>query len=280
MENLPSNQVLIISIVVYTLLVFGLTELFRRKRKIAFVFIILSLFTFPLWAENRDSWFEWAKILSVLIPTSLLGFMRLAEMEDHKGKFWEFFKKKWALWFLYSVLILNIIEASLRDLQLGNYLNTIAGFVLCVTIPFTNKYWRFNKMGKGELIVDFNWMWCFLYTTWNACFLYGSIPDEFAGGLAILIAAEFYSFGKRPDLYIMGRVYTLALFVLQLGVSDVFPFMNSSAWFNADVVKWWGIINVVFAALYLPYYIWQMSSGRGQKTFRNKHSYPEYAKLK
>ncbi|MEG0979981.1 MAG: DUF5692 family protein [Oscillospiraceae bacterium] len=277
--TLPSTGVLILSIVVYTLVVFGLTELFRRYRKVAFVFIILSLFTFPLWGEHRDSWFEWAKILSVLIPTALLGFMRLAEMGDYKGKFWAFFQKKWALWFLFGILFLNIMEASIRDLQLGNYFNTITGFVLCVTIPFANKFWRFNKMEKGELIVDFNWMWCILYTTWNACFLLGSIPDEFAGGLAILIAAEFYSFGKRPDLYIMGRVYTLALFVLQLGIFDVFPFMDSSAWFNADVVKWWGIINFVLAALYLPYYIWQMRSGKGEKTFRNKHSYPEYDKL-
>lgn len=279
MGNLSSTWVLILTIAIYTLVIIGLTELFRRHRKIACVFFILSLCTFPLWGAHRDSWFEWAKILSVLIPTSMLGLMRLAEKEDYKGKFWNVFRGKWTLWFLFGILFLNILEASIRDIELGNYFNAVTGFVLCATIPFANKFWRINKMGKGELIVDFNWMWCLLYTTWNACFILGAIPDEFAGGFAILIAAEVYSIIGRPDLYIMGRVYTLALFVLQLGIFDVLPLMDASAWYNAEFVKWWGIANMVLAIAYLPYYIWQMTSGKGKKTFRNKNSYPDYASL-
>ena len=270
-----TNVIIILSIVVYAAITLGRTEFFRRHIRIAAVFFTLSLFTFPLWAGNRDSWFEWVKIISVLVPTAMLGFARIANFENRQGKFWNIFKGKWILGFFYGILFLNITEASLRDWQLGNYFNCLSGFLLNLTIPFIGKFWRFDKKERGDLIVDFPQAWCFLYTSWNACFIFAAIPDEFAGGFAILIAAEFYSLIRRPDLYVMARVYTLALFVLHMGTINVLPFMNTTAWYNPVIVKWWGIANLVFGAVYVMWYNWQMYTGKCDAKFRHPKSAPD-----
>lgn len=272
---LPSNLTLIFSIIVYAVITFLLTEVCRRYRKLAAGIIILSLFTFPLWAANRDSWFEWMKILSVLLPMVIVSLARLAVFDDKKGTFWEIFKKPWTMWFLFFILALNITEASIRDWEFGNHMNALAGFLLILTIPFAGKFWRIEKDVCGDLIVDFPLGWCFLYTTWNAAFLLGCIPDEFAGGLAILIACELYSLFGRHDLYIMGRIYTLAFFVLQLGTTDVLPFMDSSAWANQTFVDNWGIFNVACGVVYVIWYNWQMHTGRCNKSFRHPATAPE-----
>jgi len=266
---------IIISIIVYALATYALTEVCRRYRKFAAALIILSLCTFPLWAGHRDNWFEWAKILSVLVPMVVVSFMRISEFENREGTFWEIFRKPWALWFLFFILALNITEASVRDWQLGNYMNALTGFILILTIPFVKKFWRIEKNTGGDLIVDFPLGWCFLYTTWNAAFLLGCIPDEFAGGLAILIACELYSLLGRHDLYIMGRIYTLAFFVVQLGTTDVLPFIDSSAWANQGFVDAWGIFNIACGVGYIFWYNWQMYTGKCDKRFRHPASAPE-----
>ena len=270
----PSNLTLVMSIVVYAIATFALTELFRRNRKIGFAFILLSLCSFPLWAENRDSWFEWAKILSVLLPMVVVSLMRFAVYEQKQGAFWELFKQPWTLWFLFFILALNITEASVHEWRIGNVWNALSGFCLIITIPFAGKYWRVETETCGDLIVDFPLGWCFLYTTWNAEFLFACIPDEFAGGLAILIACELYSVLGRHDLYIMGRIYTLAIFVAQLGMTDVFPFMDSSHWYDADIATAWGVINLILSVVYVFWYLWQLDSGRCQRSFRHPASAP------
>jgi hypothetical protein len=241
---------------------------------LAAAFIILSLCTFPLWADNRDSWFEWVKIFSVLLPMVVVGFMRIAVFEEKQGVFWEVFKKPWALWFLFCILALNIIEASIRDWEFGNHMNALTGFILVLTIPFVGKFWRIEKITCGDLVVDFPLGWCFLYTTWNAAFLLGCIPDEFAGGLAILIACELYSVFGRHDLYLMGRIYTLAFFVIQLGTTNVLPVMDSSAWANQVFVDNWGLFNFACGVGYVTWYNWQMYTGDCDKTFRHPATAP------
>jgi hypothetical protein len=52
---------------------------------------LVSLFTLTLWADNREGWFEWAKIISVLLPMVVVSFMRIAVFEEKKGAFWEIF---------------------------------------------------------------------------------------------------------------------------------------------------------------------------------------------
>ena len=218
------------------------------------------------------------KTLSVLVPTALIvGFGRIAQHEKREG-WWKIFRKDWVLWSLYGVLGLNILEASLKDLSLGNYFNAISGFILIVTIPlFKGKKlkrngWEISKDKPGDLIVYTDPMWNFLYTTWNIAFVYAENPGFAASSLCILLAAELYPvLLKRPELYVTARVYTLATHILIRATYDIFtPLMDSTQFGNDKVVYYWGLANII---LHIPYLFWYF-----YKRNKNNHTLNRTAK--
>jgi len=267
--NIPMWQYLV-SMPIYIGILLILIEVMRRNYKFAAIFWILALFTFPLWSSQLEGWFRWAKTLSVLIPTALIvGLGRIAQHEKREG-WWSFFRKDWVLWSLYGILGLNILEASLKDLALGNYFNAISGFILIITIPlFKSKGqkrngWKISEDRPGDLIAYTDPIWNFIYTTWNIAFVFGENPGFAASSLCILLAAEVYPHLKRrPELYVSARVYTLAFHILIRSTYDIFtPIMDSSQFANPTVVHYWGIINM---ALAVPYLFWFFISRPGRR---------------
>lgn len=262
---------------VYILLLFLFLEYTREKQNFYKWFFILALFAFPLWFSTLEGAFRWAKTISVLVPLCFVSFVRMSNDGNHDTILMSL-KKKWPLWILYLVLNLNIVEASLKDISLGNYANAIAGFILCVTIPLPTKHWRIGKNdGKNsfaELIADLPLAWCLLYVTWNAAFVYGENHAYFASSVCILIAPEIWMFAKkRTDLWLMGRIYTLGLHIFIRSLFDVFhPVMNSTSWFNHDVWMTWGYINLGMHVVYLVYWFFKL---RG-KDYVIKHSAEAY----
>ncbi|WP_335869491.1 hypothetical protein [Bacillus sp. 2205SS5-2] len=266
----------VLSMPIYFGLLLAIIAFFRKHYKLSAYFWIASLLTFPLWIIGGvDGWFRWVKILSVLIPTIIVGFSRIAVYEDRKGKIWDFLKREEFLWFFYGILFLNILEATIKDATMGNYFNAAVGFLLCVTIPFAPKFWKFTTSSAyGDLIANTTASWNFLYTSWNACFVYAESPTYFASSLCILLAAEIYPIIKRrPELYITARIYTLAAHLLLRASFDVFPqVMDSSAWFNPEVLKVWGIINFVLIVPYVFWHMWQLHSNKANVSFRRLKS--------
>ncbi len=253
----------VVSMGLYILFLYLFLEFTREKKGFYKWFFIIALATFPLWFLNLHSWFRWAKSISVLIPLCFVSFVRISNDGKHQDVMMSL-KKKWPLWILYFVLNLNIIEASLTDLELGNYFNAISGFILCITIPLPTRHWRIGKNdGKNtfaELIADLPLAWCLLYVTWNAAFVYGENPSYFASSLCILIAPEIWMFAKkRTDLWLMGRIYTLGVHILIRSSYDIFtPLMDSTTWFNASVLNVWGIINIILHVAYLIYWFFKL----------------------
>lgn len=269
--NIPVWQY-IVSMSVYIVLLLLIVDFMRKNYKIAAIFWLLTLLTFPLWFSQLDGWFRWAKTFSVLIPTAIIvGLGRIAQFEKREG-WWKAFRKDWVLWSLYGVLGLNILEASLKDLALGNYFNAISGFILIVTIPlFKSKKskkvgWKISDKKPGDLIVYTDPMWNFLYTTWNIAFVFGENPGFAASSFCILLAAELYPIiKKRPELYVTARIYTLAVHILIRSTYDIFtPIMDSSAFANQNVVYYWGLINIT---LHIPYLFWYF-----YRQYKRKHS--------
>jgi hypothetical protein len=262
----------ILSMGLYILLLMAMVALMRKYYRFAAGFWIASLATFPLWLMGGvEGWFRWAKILSVILPTIFVGFARIANYEKRSGKLWQFIQKDWVLWFLYGVLFLNILEATIKDFTMGNLFNAMTGFLLCLTIPFPVKYWKFSSEKHGDLIVYTTAAWNFLYTTWNACFVFAEGPLYFASSLCILCAAEVYPLiKKRPELYITARIYTLAAHLLIRACAPaLFPaVMNSSAWFNPEVMKYWGIANLILMVPYVFWHMWQLNTGQAEISFR------------
>ncbi|TCI75903.1 hypothetical protein EVJ20_13080 [Exiguobacterium sp. SH0S1] len=265
----------VISMPIYFALLLGVIVFFRKHYKLSAYFWLASLLTFPLWLMgNVDGWFRWVKILSVIIPTIIVGFSRIAVQEDKKGPIWDFLKKDDFLWFFYAILFLNIAEATIKDITLGNYFNAACGFLLCVTIPFAPKYWKILKNSSADLVAYTTGSWNFIYTSWNACFVYAESPMYFASSLCILLAAELYPvMKKRPELYITARIYTLAAHLLLRACFDIFPkVMDSTSWFNPQVMSVWGVINFVIIVPYVFWHMWQLHNNKAQYSFKRLKS--------
>ncbi len=270
----------IVSMSVYMLLLFLFLDHCREKPKFYKWFFLLSICTLPLWFMNELSWFRWAKVLSVLFPLCFVAYVRMSNDGSHVRVI-DSLKKRWPLWVLYCILNLNIIEATLGDFEMGNYFNAACGVILCLTIPLPTKHWRIMKNdGKknfGELIADLPLVWCILYTTWNACFVYAENTGYLASSICILTVPFIWMlFKKRTDLWLMGRMYTLGLHILIRSCYDVFaPVMDSTSWANPDVLHWWGVANLALHAIYLVYWFFKLRS----KPYILKYSpqNPEYA---
>lgn len=249
----------VVSMSVYVLFLVLFLEQTRENQKFYKWFFILALFSIPLWFINLHSWFRWAKTISVLIPTCFVSFVRIANDGKHNDIL-NSLRKKWPLWVLYFVLMLNIAEATMKDFQMGNIFNAICGVILCITIPLPTKHWRIGKNdGKNtfaELLADLPLAWCLLYVTWNGAFVYAENTTYFASSICILLAPEIWMLVKRrTDLWLMGRVYTLAIHILIRSCYDIFtPIMDSTAWFNPKVLMWWGVFNLVLHGGYLVYW--------------------------
>ena len=133
-----------ISMVAYTVLLMLLTEFMRRHYRTSMWVWVVSLVTIPLWIANipGDDWFRWAKNLSVILPLIFAGLGRIAAVEQKDTPFWRTMRKRWVRWALYGIVFCNIAEATLRDVQMGNMMNALAGFILCVTMPLGDKFWK------------------------------------------------------------------------------------------------------------------------------------------
>lgn len=270
----------IASMTAYLVFLLVLIDVMRKHTRLAFVAVIFAVLSFPFWNEV-EGWFRWAKILSVLVPMAfVVGPARLAwYYKDNQSAIAKFYRGNWTLFVLYGVLFLNIAEATLKDFQTANYMNAICGVILCATIPWPSykggkhQYWLFDPKRPNDLLFYSTHAWNFLYTTWNMCFVYGESPAFFFSSACILVAAELYPvLKKRPELYIIARIYTLAAHVLIRGIYDVFtPVMNSEPIFDENALMIWGAINLV---LHVPFAIWYFRKQRADKEAPFGHNEP------
>lgn len=247
----------------YFLLLVGVIELMRRKYVFSHYLWLASLLTIPFWIGSVSGWFRWVKMLSVLIPVIVLGFTRIANYEK-RDAYWKVFRGNWVLYFFYGVISLNILEATLKDLALGHYLNVIPGIILILTIPWPNKYWEVSKEKYGDILAYTTVTWSLLYTTWNACFVYGESPAYFFSSCCILLAAVAYPIFKgKPELYMTARIYSLITHLIIRAIRpEIFlSVMDASAMYNETVLWGWGALNLVLGLAYLAWYVSHIKAG-------------------
>lgn len=268
----------IVSMSVYMLFLFLFLEYTREKQKFYLWFFIVALLSIPLWFINLQGFFRWAKTISVLLPICFVSFVRLANDGKHND-FLPSLRKKWPLWVFYFIVALNIAEATYTDLQMGNIFNALCGVLLIITMPLPtkNRWYMAKADGKNnfaELIAELPIAWCLLYVTWNACFVYAENPMYFASSLCILLIIQVWMLvKKRSDLWLMGRIYTLAIHILIRASYDIFtPVMGSTNWFNQDVLNIWGIINLSLHLIYFVYWFFKIRD----KDYTMKYSAKDY----
>lgn len=258
-----SGWVYFVSMGAYFLFLMGLIGLMRRKYVFSHYLWIASLLTIPFWIGSVTGWFRWVKMLSVLIPVIVLGFTRIANYDQKMG-LWKIFRHKWVLYFFYAVICLNILEATLKDLALGNYFNVLPGFVLILTVPFPKKFWEVSKEKYGDVLGYTTVGWAVLYTTWNACFVYGESPAYFFSSCCILMAALVYPLmKKRPELYLTARIYSLiAHLILRASRPELFLKIMDASFIQSDsALGTWGILNLILGGAYLIWYLHSMKKG-------------------
>ncbi|MBI9102465.1 MAG: hypothetical protein JEY99_08630 [Spirochaetales bacterium] len=260
----------ILSMLTYTVFLILMTEGFRRSVFFG-IAVNIGLIVLLFFSKNVEGWFRWAKDLSVLIPMVAVGLGRIASKKELNAPFWKFFKGPAILGFLCFILSLNIFEASLKDIQLGNYFNGLCGLIMIACIPMNIKSsWRFDKNNFSTLVSDLSLGWCLLYTTWNACFVYAESPAFVSASLCILLVPELYNFfskkKKISNLWLHARIYTLMLHVSIRSFHDVFtPFMNATSWYNEAFKDVWGVINFILMAAYAVWWFTAIARKRRKK---------------
>lgn len=228
-------------------LLFGLNELARRWKSIGFFsFFILpailsvSWFTF-LKNTTYTDWFHLAKVYSA--TAGCIGFwcIRHVSWKDKlSGKIHKLSDEKWALLFPPLILAINIIEAVVRDVQVGllyngggnladsdmyvlggpwNFMNGIAGILNIVTITgwigICIKRETVKDKSKDLLWPDMLWFWIIAYDLWNFAYTYNCLPGHaWYCGFALLLAPTLCAFTVGKGAWLQHRAQTLALWCM------------------------------------------------------------------
>lgn len=210
----------------------ALNEITRRWRAAGWAFYIvlpvaLTLFVWPHTAgagSSTGTWFHWVKVYSAL--AGVLGFMALRYHPKLAAN-------KWALMFPPAILAINIMEACIRDFQVGgmhadglvdgvymvsgswNYMNGIAGLLNLVTICGWSGIVISRKASKDMLWPDMLWFWIIAYDLWNFAYVYNCVGDHsFYAGAALLLSCTIAAFAIQRGAWLQHRANTLALWMM------------------------------------------------------------------
>ncbi len=225
----------------------GLNEFIRlSKRGSIAVFMVLPVLLTPVWLMKGDeitSWFHWVKVYSAL--TGSIIYMVIRFTDYHK-------KHKWYINLVPAILALNILEAAVRELQVGlagfngmvdgmyyisggwNYVNAIAGILSMLLICGWAGIYGTTGKRKDMVWPDQTIMYIIAYAVWNISYVYSCAPGNafysgFALNLAPIVPALFWAKGT----WMQNRAHTLSFWMMWVMTFPYF-FATGSA-FNVGV---------------------------------------------
>ncbi|MBU1020494.1 MAG: hypothetical protein KJ847_04705 [Firmicutes bacterium] len=229
---------------------FLFNEVTRRNKWAGFFgFFVLPLLLTGLWfTVLRDSTYtDWFHLFKVYSSTAgCIGFWLIRHYEkkdkDTKKVTWRLSATKFAMWFPPFILAVNILEAVIKDFEIGftyfgvhsgplmgeavgvmggswNFMNGIAGLlnIIAITgwvgISIRNKTKKDSS--KDMLWPDMLWFWIIAYDIWNFAYTYNAIPTHsFYAGLALLIAPTLCAFTLGKGAWLQHRAQTLAIWCM------------------------------------------------------------------
>ncbi len=210
----------------------ALNEVSRRSRGAAWFFfiilpVLLTLFVWPITAGGGSStgtWFHWVKVYSAL--AGCIGFMVLRYRPGLSTN-------KWMLAFPPFILALNILEACIRDFQVGamgangvvdgvfmvsgawNWMNGVAGLLNLLTICGWTGIIVSRDTSKDMIWPDMMWFWIIAYDLWNFAYVYNCVGDHsFYAGAALLISCTIPAFFIKKGAWLQHRAHTLAFWMM------------------------------------------------------------------
>ncbi len=245
-EGASTLSVWLVWIAVFVIL-FLFNEFTRRSTVAGFLgFIVLPAILSVLWfTVLKDStytdWFHLAKVYSATAGCIGFWFIRHLKGTSKKtGKKWRLADYKIALAFPALILAINIVEAVVRDIEIGltyasggmlpdgsmyvlggpwNYMNAIAGIINIITITgwFGIVIRKKTKKDKSQdmLWPDMLWFWIIAYDLWNFAYTYNCLPGHaWYCGFALLLAPTVCAFTLGKGAWLQHRAHTLALWCM------------------------------------------------------------------
>lgn len=259
---------------------FVFNEAARRWKYVGlFSFVVLPIFLSILWFtalkdKTYTDWFHLAKVYSS--TAGCLGFWCIRHVRGRNkltGNEWRLSDKKWALCFPPLILAVNILEAVIRDFQVGanyprggkladeamyvlggswNYINGIAGILNIITITgWLGISIRKKTHGDGSrdmLWPDMLWFWIIAYDLWNFAYTYNCLPGHsWYCGFALLLAPTLCAFTVGKGAWLQHRAQTLAIWCM---FAQTFPsFIDSGTFAVASSYSPTPLFAFSFAAL-------------------------------
>ncbi len=288
-------------IVVFAAL-FILNELARRWKAAGFTaFVVLPAVLTVLWFTvmsdtTYTDWFHLAKVYSS--TAGCIGFWLIRHLKGTNkltGRQWRLSDKKLALIFPPLILAINILEACVRDFQIGlqytgggitadegvyvlggiwNYMNGIAGLlnIIAITGWFGIVIRRQTDRDKSRdmLWPDMLWFWIIAYDIWNFTYTYNCLPHHaWYCGFALLLAPTLCAFTVGKGAWLQHRAQTLALWCM---FAQTFPAFQDEGMFavtstyKPGLYMFWGVLSLAVNIAVIVYMLIRV-----KKTGRNPY---------
>lgn len=246
-------SVWLVWILVFVIL-FAANEFSRRSTIVGFLcFIVLPTVLSVLWftALSDTTYTDWFHLAKVYSSTAgCIGFWCIRHLHGTNkktGKSWKLSDYKLALCFPPLILAINILEAVVRDIEVGlnysqggtladeamyvlggpwNFMNAIAGIlnIIAITGWFGICVRKVTKKdGSKDMIwPDMLWFWIIAYDLWNFAYTYNCLPGHaWYCGFALLLAPTLCAFTLGKGAWLQHRAQTLALWCM---FAQTFPF--------------------------------------------------------
>ncbi|MEX1308092.1 MAG: DUF5692 family protein [Eubacteriales bacterium] len=290
---------------------FAVNELSRRFKWVGFFcFVILPIVLSVLWFTvlKDTTYTDWFHLVKVYSSTAgCIGFWLIRHLTGKRkdGTTWRLADNRIALCFPPLILAVNILEACVRDVQVGidyavmsldktadsavylmggswNYMNAAAGIlnIIAITGWFGICIRKVTKKdgSRDMLWPDMLWFWIIAYDVWNFAYTYNCLPNHsWYCGLALLLAPTLCAFTLGKGAWLQHRAQTLAIWCM---FAQTFPMFQDAGAFRVDstynpniyfTISLLALIANVAVVVYMIY--------KAKKTHRNPYKGELYVDL-
>ena len=226
----------------------GLNELVRLSKAVSIAaFMVIPAILTILWlvrgGNEITSWFTWVKVYSAL--TGSIIYMVIRFTNYHK-------KHKWYINLVPAILAINILEAAVRELQVGiagfngmvdgmyyisggwNYANAVAGVLNMLLVCGWVGIVGTSGKRKDMLWPDQTLLYIVAYGVWNISYVYSCAPgNSFYSGIALNIAATIPALFWAKGTWMQTRAHTLSFWMMWVMTFPYFFAVGST--FNVKV---------------------------------------------
>ncbi len=291
---------------------FLLNEGIRRFKVMGFLFfvllpVVLSVLWFTVLRKRTyTDWFHLAKVYSSIAGCIGFWLIRYYKRRQKDGTVRRLADNRLALCFPPLILAVNIMEAVVRDLEVGltyqvmsqdvtadapvmlmggawNFMNAAAGLLNIITITgwfgiCIRKVTE--KDGSRDMLwPDMLWFWIVAYDLWNFAYTYNCLPHHaWYCGFALLLAPTICSFTIGKGAWLQHRAQTLALWCM---FAQTFPMFQDAGRFRVDSTYDPGIYFMIsLAALACNLGVMVYMVLKAHKSRRNPYTQELYIDLK